>query len=220
MKRKRMIKAYMESNSCTTVINIIGVGSDGRKTKSNRFYITKDEMLRFFRDEYIVAKDIRNFLVMSAAQGYISFDFTWLESNGHEVHGKEEHILLEYDKFQRWFWNSLAAINAYSTKPNSFKSLEFIIDKHPRIIFKSKSQLSNILRNKIMTRKFVQFMKMHFTNTSSMCEKIVFSDDFVDYSFYFVKHYVGGSTSNGGMIFHKDHEFPNDLSKGKYGYHT
>lgn len=86
-----------------------------------------------------------------------------------------------------------------------------------KIVLQSRKNLGDILQNKMLKKKFGRAIaRLADCNN----EEVHVSDDFVDFSFYFVKYYKGERSYNGGLIFHKDYTNPTDLSKGKYSVHT
>jgi hypothetical protein len=87
-----------------------------------------------------------------------------------------------------------------------------------KVVVESRKNLGEVLKNKNLKKKFGKAIMRLFDPVHG---EVVVGDDFMDYSFYFVKFNKDGDRDyNGGLIFHKNYENPIDLTKGHYSVHT
>lgn len=176
--------------------------------KSFRFLVLNSEIEELLAGEQIISKDIGNFLEAGINGDVIVFQITWLQSNGKHVKGEIEYFELDCQKFSD-FWQS---------NQKSLKTLNTVSKKQTRLNVISIEKLRLVIKkNKKLRKKFTKKL----SRLTSMCfDSIELMSDFGTYDFYWRGIENGKPSMNGGLIFHKDLQDPENLAKGKYSIHT
>ena len=170
----------------------------------------KEEFERALAGERVISQDIENFgeLVVTGGK-FLRITFTWLNSyDDGTVKGCRQTVLL----------NLSDVMEFYNSGEKEFKALD-IFDREwnhrPRLIFHPCSTLHNVVANKEMKKKLVEFLKYGFQWPRTATIEL-YGDG--DYSFYWRETMRDGSRGcNGGLIFHKG-EY--GIEDGKYSIHT
>ena len=84
----------------------------------------------------------------------------------------------------------------------------------PRLVFQSKRNLKAVSSNAVLRHKLGVALHRNFNWRN--CEKVIFTDDFVPYSFLFQSYTSRGPDLCGGLILHGQE----DLKASYYGIHT
>jgi hypothetical protein len=216
-----------KTEHCITIQSLIRDKNDYKNRKrSNHFYFLKEEIEKVFEEErtkdfardryHIIARDGYSFADIYTHDGVIEFQISWLENfstfsdTGRNISlkGEIESIRIDYDTFYNWYYSdseTLKALHVESTR------------RTPKFTFYESKRLKEILANDTVRKKFIKRV-LYFKNYDA--DEIKFYDDFVDYSFEWCEWRDGQRGINGGLIFHKDYDNPEDLAKGYYGVHT
>lgn len=80
--------------------------------------------------------------------------------------------------------------------------------------FHSRKNLKAVVENPILRHKLGKFLDQHFNWYNY--ERIVLTDDYLPYSFFFEGYMVQGTKTCGGVILHGEE----DIQTAKYGIHT
>lgn len=159
----------------------------------------------------IIAHDINSFAVLRRDDhaGTVEIDFTWLNSNGCNVIGRLETVVLSYDKLSAFLHDSAAGGSAEWKALSPDNS-----GKRPQIVFKSRKNLHAALENRVVRHKLVRYLRDGFCWPCS--EKIELFDDFLPYSFFFNELRNGETFLSGGLILHRQE----NLKESYYSIHT
>lgn len=84
----------------------------------------------------------------------------------------------------------------------------------PKLEFHSRKNLKAVVENPILRHKLGKFLDQHFNWYNY--ERIVLTDDYLPYSFFFEGYMVQGTKTCGGVILHGEE----DIQTAKYGIHT
>lgn len=175
------------------------------------FYIMRQKLADLENMQEIIAHDINSFAVLrrDAHAGTVEIDFTWLNSNGCNVIGRLETIVLSYDKLAAFLHDSAAGGSAEWKALSPDNS-----GKRPQIVFKSRKNLHAVLENRVVRHKLVRYLRDGFCWPCS--EKIELFDDFLPYSFFFNELRNGETFLSGGLILHRQE----NLKESYYSIHT
>lgn len=199
-----------KTDKCIVVQTVRVDGSDRKIVKSSHFYIAKPEFEELLNTGRVVSKDIYSFMLAHYDRelNRIEFEFSWLESNGFTLSGKIERTCIKADEVIRWLSSNKEELSVILASES----------RNGRIVVNAGKTIKAILGNKIVKRKFIKAISsISISNGRSYW----FSDDFSDFSLYFVvRNSIGEMCYNGGLIFHKDYKEPENLSKGYYSMHT
>ncbi len=176
------------------------------------FYILKERILELERDKSIIVKNYGSYAELSkiqstAGQRILHITFSWLkeEYNG-VLTGWRETVELPYDLFYQ---------AATEDSPDcEWKILSLVNKSRPKILFESRSNLHNAVRNPWVRKKLGRFFSQHFQWPNS--QKIVLTDDGCPYSFNFTEYRNEGEGMFGGVILHGRE----NLRTAYYGIHT
>lgn len=84
----------------------------------------------------------------------------------------------------------------------------------PKLEFHSRKNLKAVVGNPILRHKLGKFLDQHFNWYNY--ERIVLTDDYLPYSFFFEGYMVQGAKTCGGVILHGEE----NIQTAKYGIHT
>ena len=84
----------------------------------------------------------------------------------------------------------------------------------PKLEFHSRKNLKAVVENPILRHKLGKFLDQHFNWYNY--ERIVLTDDYLPYSFFFEGYMVQGAKTCGGVILHGEE----NIQTAKYGIHT
>lgn len=181
-----------------------------------RFIILESELRELEEKRYIIVSDIRSFAELRLEKAgtvgdgeILSVTFTWLSDMGRgKVSGTEEALRLSFRRFREGMEKSRsldgAGVGMLSLKDRGV----------PKIEFQSRKHLAEVARIQTLRRKLGKFLDSHFAWKGG--GRIVVSDDFVPYSFFFREERDNGTGLCGGIILHGQE----DLKKAYYGMHT
>lgn len=181
-----------------------------------RFIVLDRELQELEEKRHIIVSDIRSFAELrlekagTAGDGEIlSVTFTWLNNMGRaKVSGTEETLRLSFRRFREGIEKS------HSLDGADVRMLSLEDRGVPRIEFQSRKHLAEVARIRTLRRKLGKFLDSHFAWKGG--GRIVVSDDFVPYSFFFREERGSGTGLCGGIILHGQE----DLKKAYYGMHT
>lgn len=175
------------------------------------FYIMRQKLADLENMQEIIVHDINSFAVLrrDTHAGTVEIDFTWLNSNGCNVIGRLETVVLSYDKLATFLHDSADG------GPAEWKALSpDNSGKYPQIVFKSRKNLHAALENCVVLHKLVRYLRDGFCWSRS--EKIELFDDFLPYSFFFNEIRNGETFVSGGLILHRQE----NLEEAYYSVHT
>jgi hypothetical protein len=177
--------------------------------KSDNFYISLDKIRTLLNTgSDFKAKDIYSYCSVWMYNGVINISISWLDASGRSpklLKGRIEEITIDETKFRDFFYSDKEQIKLLS-----------LSDKKPttKLHFKSEKNLRNVLKNKMLRKKFAKKIMNNFY-LATVKEVTFYDDHYNDYSFEFIKHHPQISI-NGGLIFHME----DDICKGRYSTHT
>ena len=181
-----MATVYVDQDS-------ISVKTCSRKSCSpQRFIILKKELQRLEEKKYLITKDIHSYAELRLCDAVggvkmLELSFTWLKDAGRDrVSGYTERVRLPYEPFR----------------------------SYAKIEFHSRKNLKAVVENPILRHKLGKFLDQHFNWYNY--ERIVLTDDYLPYSFFFEGYMVQGTKTCGGVILHGEE----DIQTAKYGIHT
>lgn len=178
------------------------------------FTITDKELAEVEEKGYKIVSDIRSFARLFLRKtidetDILVINFTWLsDAGGGKVLGREETILLSYDKFREYVEES---------RKNNGEQKRFLsLDEKPRarIAFQSRRNLKAVTEEKLLRKKLGKVLWRHFAGKGS--RQITIYDDFEPYSFFFREQTPYGTGICGGIILHGQ----DNMEKAYYGIHT
>ena len=164
-----------------------------------QFIILKKELQRLEEKKYLIAKDIHSYAELrlcDAVDGVkvLEFSFTWLKDAGRDsVSGYTERIRLPYEPFRAY-----AAGEEETVDGTRWRLLSIPEQNRPKLEF----------------HKLGKFLDQHFNWYNY--ERIVLTDDYLPYSFFFEGYMVQGAKTCGGVILHGEE----NIQTAKYGIHT
>lgn len=192
--------------------NGVSLRTVNRSHKSpHGFYIMRQQLADLENMPEIIVHDINSFAVLrrDAHADTVEIELTWLNSNGCNVTGRLETVVLSYDKLAVFLHDSAAGGHA------EWKTLSLDDSrKRPQIVFKSRKNLHAALANRVVRHKLVRYLRDGFCWPCS--DKIELFDDFLPYSFFFNEIRNGETFISGGLILHRQE----DLKKAYYSVHT
>lgn len=188
------------------------ISREYRSLKS--FYFTEDSLKELEKTGHVMEWDTHSFArinLSKTAEGrkIIRFVLYWLSCDCQgNVTGRKEELELYYDQFQRCLEES-------SKENGQVQNLLSVrVGKKPILEFQSCRNLREVTRQKTVRKKLGRFLDQNFNWTSA--RKIVITDDFEPYSFFFEEILESGTGICGGIILHNRE----DLSTAYYGIHT
>lgn len=182
----------------------------------HRFIVLEKELQELEEKRYCITADIRSYAEMQLEKAdteggadILRIRFTWLgESADGKLSGMEEVLRFPWDGFREGIARSRsldgAAVGLLSKKGSGT----------PKIEFRSRSHLKDVAGKRILRKKLGKFLGCHFAWKGS--RKIVITDDFVPYSFFFREERPDGGGMCGGIILHGQE----DMKKARYEIHT
>ena len=174
--------------------------------KSAHFFTLRNELAQLREKDYIVVKDysLAEF-ACDRSTDKLLVKFYWMDYNGLDCFkGYIQRLTISCSDFMDFISNGLTEFKALSVKEAS----------EPKITFFSNHNLHEIVKNKLLRRKFSKFLRDNFKWASS---EIKLYDDFVPYSFVFREFHYGRDGMCGGLVLHGQQE---DMSKAYYSIHT
>lgn len=208
MKKRTMVKISVSSDDTISLRTV----SRGFKSPQ-RFVILKKELQELEQRKWLVCSDIHSFAKLRLSNTVdglptVHIDFSWLQSSGWgDLTGQTEAIQLPYAPFHEftlgnmkegWKWSALSILSRNS----------------PKIEFHSRRNLHAVVENPLLRSKLGRFFsrELHWPDY----QRIVVSDDFLPYSFFFTGYTPDGPGICGGIILHGQE----NMSKAYYGLHT
>ncbi len=208
MDERVMVK--MEAGEGCVILRTIS-----RKRRSpQRFIMLKKELGELEEKKRVILRDIHSFAdirLYKSAQGRDTLEITffWLSDSGFgDVKGWSQRVILRYEDFLACLENSRQS----GGKGQRLLSIEEYC-RH-KIEFKSFANLKEVAKVPLLRKKLGHFLAGNFNWTGY--ERIVITDDFVPYSFYFIGYTPYGKGICGGIILHGQE----NLRKAYYGMHT
>lgn len=159
--------------------------------RSSHFLVTYNELNDLFRNRYLTCKDIYSFAHMNVNEEILTIEFYWLDSNGEYLKGEIESIRIDYKKFKEFVENQ---------EIDKLKLLDVPEVPNTNIKFNAPNALAYILKDKLLKRKFIKFMRDRFTFFRG--DEVLIFDDYMLGSFYFKVFNNGVFIYNGGIILH------------------
>ena len=151
-----------------------------------------------------------NFLIVPVCLKVLELSFTWLKDAGRDsVSGYTERVRLPYEPFR-----SYAAGEGETIDRTRWRLLSIPEQNRPKLEFHSRKNLKAVVENPILRHKLGKFLDQHFNWYNY--ERIVLTDDYLPYSFFFEGYMVQGTKTCGGVILHGEE----DIQTAKYGIHT
>lgn len=187
-----------------------------RFKSSSRFVFLKSEFSILQEKRFLLSCDCGSYaeLRLTTAPGgeeVMQILFRWLHENGdHTLSGYANTIWLPYERFRQMAEGN-DGMNGQSW---SMLSLSDVAKRRPRLLFQSRRYLHEVIKRPNLRHKLGVFLDRHLQWPNT--EKIVISDDFLPYSFFFTEYTPNGVGICGGIILHGQE----DLSKSYYGIHT
>lgn len=153
-----------------------------------------------------------NLVTLDAVGGakVLELSFTWLKDAGRDsVSGYTERIRLPYEPFR-----SYVAGEGETVDRTRWRLLSILEQNRPKLEFQSRKNLKAVVENPILRHKLGKFLDQHFNWYNY--ERIVLTDDYLPYSFFFEGYMVQGAKTCGGVILHGEE----NIQTAKYGIHT
>ena len=208
MDERIMVK--IEANGDCIILRTIS-----RKRRSpQRFIMLEKELRELEEKKRVILRVIHSFADIrryKSAQGRDTLEITffWLSDSGFgDVKGWSQRVILRYEDFLACLENSRQS----GGKGQRLLSIEERC--RPKIEFKSFANLKEVAKVPLLRKKLGRFLAGNFNWTGY--ERIVITDDFVPYSFYFIGYTPYGKGICGGIILHGQE----NLRKAYYGMHT
>lgn len=168
------------------------------------FYILKSDMQELKKHKVFIIKDMCSFAVLRLKGEFIEVELTWLSSSGGEIlKGKREYVRLSYQYLLQIL-----------SKNGVYKQLSIPVVNKLKIDFKNSSNLKKVVENKLIRRKFSQFIGKHLNWSGYVTIELI--DDFTPYGFLFTSYTQYGIDICGAIILHNQE----DLAKAYYSMHT
>ena len=209
MNNRTMATVYVNQDS-------ISVKTCSRKGCSpQRFIILKKELQRLEEEKCLITKDIHSYAELRLCNAVggakvLELSFTWLKDAGRDnVSGYTERVRLPYEPFR-----SYAAGEGETIDRTRWRLLSIPEQSRPKLEFHSRKNLKAVVENPILRHKLGKFLDQHFNWYNY--ERIVLTDDYLPYSFFFEGYMVQGTKTCGGVILHGEE----DIQTAKYGIHT
>lgn len=209
-RQSTMIKVHI-SGELLTIKTVSAKGSS-----PHWFALLRSELQRLeaAKGQSILVSDLFSFARLqleqvSESQRYLSIRFTWLTENGsNHVAGRVEIIRLPYQMFHEF------ATGNRNMDGQSWKFLFAPQNCRPKIEFNSSRNLRAVINEPQLRHKLGLALYRNFQWFG--CQKVVLTDDFIPYSFYFRSYGVCGMDLCGGLILHNQQ----DLRHAQYSLHT
>ena len=163
----------------------------------------------------MITKDIHSYAELRLCDAVggakvLELSFTWLKDAGRDnVSGYTERVRLPYEPFR-----SYAAGEEEVADGTRWRLLSIPEQNRPKLEFHSRKNLKAVVGNPILRHKLGKFLDQHFNWYNY--ERIVLTDDYLPYSFFFEGYMVQGTKTCGGVILHGEE----DIQTAKYGIHT
>lgn len=181
----------------------------------HRFIVLDKELEELEVKRHIIVSDIHSFAEMQldkAEMGdgdILTVTFTWLsDAGGGKVSGMEERLRFPYQKLLEGIAESR------SLEGTDYRLLSMEDKRALKIEFQSRNHLKEVVEVRMLRKKLGRFLACYFTWKS--VGRVVVSDDFVPYSFFFQEERPDGTGMCGGIILHGQE----NLKKAYYGIHT
>ena len=177
---------------------------------SQRFYILQKEAAEAEKNGSWIVQDGSSFARICILENHVNekyveihfFCASSVESDCYK--GRKERISLPYEIFQKAFAGEELHIKFLSLKENHL----------PKIVFRSRKNLKEVVKHPQLRRKLGKFLSKHFQWENAI--QIEIYDDFLPYSFGFCECRKHGYGIVGGIILHG----PEDLKTAVYNMHT
>lgn len=209
MKDRILLKGYHAGN-CLFLRTV-----SAKLRSPHRFGVLSNELIRLEReDRPLILSDLDSFakLRLEQATGHtdmLVIQFTWLSQSGiHSVTGWKETVRVPYERFHAF------AVGNGCEAGETWRLLSVPEPMAPRLVFQSKRNLKAVSSNAVLRHKLGVALHRNFNWRN--CEKVIFTDDFVPYSFSFQSYTSQGPDLCGGLILHGQE----DLKTSYYGIHT
>lgn len=211
MKRQRTMLKFSASEESVSLRTV----SRGFRSP-HRFVVLEKELQELEEKRYALASDIRSYAEMHLERAdtegeadILRIRFTWLCCTAQgELSGTEEILRFPWDGFREGIERS-RSLNGSAMKMLSMKD-----GRLPKIEFRSRKHLKEVAEMPMLRKKLGKFLSCHFAWKGS--RKIVVTDDFVPYSFYFQEERANEIGICGGIILHGQE----DMKKARYETHT
>ena len=188
-----------------------------RQKKSPHLYVRRDELSPLYEGKRVVLNDGPYFCVVSPLNrdGMMRMEFYWISpTSGSGFSGWQRTLKISRERFLYFLEDSKAEYG-----PKEWNVLSDDAPHYPRLIFRKCRSLEQVMGNPLVRRKLTKFLRdnFHWLNT----DEIVFSSDFVPYSFFF-REYRRGKGGDleaamcGGVILHGQE----DMKTAYYSIHT
>lgn len=176
------------------------------------FYVLRSKLAELEHKSKIIVHDINSFAILyrDSNTGTIEIDFTWLSGDKDNITGYQETVILPYDKLMAFVYNSATEGSSATWKALSIDNSK----KHPKIVFKSRKNLHNVIVNRILRHKLIRSLRDSFNWPSA--ERIELYDDYIPYSFTFREIKNEKLAISGGLILHGQ----DNIEKAYYSIHT
>lgn len=184
-----------------------------RQYKSPHSFFILREKLKTTCSGGCTTVDIHSFadLWWNQACGTVRVRLCWLNKKNDELSGTEQTIWLPFDA-----WMNFISASARSDGPRECKLLSLVAQTRPRLIFVDQENLRNVLKQPILRKKLIRFLRDNFNWAGST--EIRFYNDFDPYSFCFREFFHGSGNIGltGGLILHRS----DDWNSAYYSVHT
>ena len=187
-----------------------------RARKSSELYVQRDALSPLTEGKRVVLNEYSHFCVMTPIErdNTICMEFYWISpTSGSGFSGWQQTLKISRERFLYFLEDSKAE---YGSK--EWSALSDDAPHYPRLIFRKCRSLEQAMGNPLVRRKLTKFLRdnFHWLNT----DEIVFSGDFVPYSFFFREYRRGKDGLEegmcGGLILHNQE----DMRKAYYSTHT
>ena len=187
-----------------------------RQKKSPHLYVQRDELAPLREGKRVVLNEYSHFCIVSPVErdNAILMEFYWLSASG-DCHacGWTQTLTIPREKFLDFVKRS-----AGEDGPKEWKALSMDEIRFPRLIFQKSRSLEQVMGNPQVRRKLMKFLRNNFRWKNT--DEIVFSSDFVPYSFFFREYRRGKEGMEagmcGGVILHGQE----DMKTAYYSIHT
>ncbi len=179
--------------------------------KSSSLYVRRDELLSLADRGRIIAWD-HSFALFThdEEEGTVNIRFYWVNMHsGDSFTGQVQSVKLPFGPFMEFVEQS-----AFGVQPQTWSALSIESPPAPRFVFRSRENLGAVISNKLVRRKLCKFLldRFHWCDST----EIIFTDDFVPYSFVFREMRNGAAGICGGLILHGQE----NMEKAYYEIHT
>lgn len=208
MANRTLVKVYA-SDDCISFRTI-----SYRGKSCQRFIFRRKEIESLTDKSQLISNDINSFAVVQRGTlvgglDIVRIEFSWLYESGGKLIGERELVRLPYDAFIRFVSGSKD-----DEACRKWKCLSLEETNDPMFVFNSHRALHEILADKVVRHKLVQFLQENFHWCNY--DRIEFTDDFLPYSFFFRSFSPRGEGICGGLILHNQE----DMTKAYYSVHT